>query len=292
MLMKTQHRNALGVEGGGMRGAFTCGVLDAFLEKSFNPFDLYVGVSSGSTNVANFLAGQKGRNIELYLDHSLRPEFIRYGRFFKGGDLLDMKWMWEVVERENPLDQQTLFANNPDFYMVLTHAKTGHAEYLRAGQDTLIDALRASSSIPVLTRQAVDILGEPYFDGGVADALPVKWAAKQNHVQNLLVLRTRPQNYFKASSKGDEFLAKYIVKKNQGFALSLKNRCTRYNEAVSFVRQSIQNRPAQRILEICPPNDKKLADRLCKDKNKLQYTYQIGLETGAQAIERWNSEIV
>ncbi len=289
--MTILHRNALVVEGGGMRGAFTCGVLDAFLENNFNPFDLYVGVSSGSTNVANYLAGQKGRNIDLYLDHSLRPEFIRYGRFFKGGDLLDMKWMWEVVERENPLDQQTLFAKNPDFYTVLTHAQTGCAEYLRADQDTLIDALRASSSIPVLIRQAVEIMGEPYFDGGVADALPVKWAAEQHNVQNLLVLRTRPQEYFKASSKGDEFLAKYVVKKNQGFASSLKNRCARYNEAVSFVRQSTQEKSPQRILEICPPNDKRLADRLCKDKVKLQYTYQVGLETGEKAMQRWNSEI-
>lgn len=288
----TFHRNALVVEGGGMRGAFTCGVLDAFLEKSFNPFDLYVGVSSGSTNIANFLADQKGRNIELYLDHSLRPEFIRYGRFFKGGDLLDMKWMWEVVEREYPLDQKALFAKKPDFYMVLTHARTGRAEYLRAGQDTLIDALRASSSIPVLTRKAVDIMGEPYFDGGVADALPVKWAAEQCNVQNLLLLRTRPHDYFKASSKGDEFLAKYVVKKHQGFASSLKNRCARYNEAVSFVRQSTQYPTPQRILEICPPNDKKLAGRLCKDKVKLQYTYQVGLEIGERAIECWNNEII
>lgn len=280
-------RNALVVEGGGMRGAFTCGVLDAFLQQNFNPFDLYVGVSSGSTNIANYLAGQIGRNIEIYLDHSLRPEFIRYGRFFTGGDLLDMKWMWDVVERENPLDQQALFAQNPDFYMVLTHARTGYAEYLRAGKDTIIDGLRASSSIPVLTRQAVEIMGEPYFDGGVADALPIKWAAQQDEVQNLLVIRTRPNNYFKASSKGDEFLAKHVLQKNHGFASSLKNRCARYNDAVDFLRHNQQ----QRILEVCPPADKKLAGRLCKDKRKLQYTYQVGLETGMHAIERWHSSI-
>ena len=285
--MTSRLRNALVVEGGGMRGAFTCGVLDAFLQQNFNPFDLYVGVSSGSTNIANYLAGQVGRNIEIYLDHSLRPEFIRYSRFFTGGDLLDMKWMWEVVERENPLDQQALFAQNPDFYMVLTHARTGYAEYLRAGKDTIMDGLRASSSIPVLTRQAVEIMGEPYFDGGVADALPVKWAAQQDEVQNLLVIRTRPNNYFKASSKGDKFLAKHVVQKNHGFASSLKNRCARYNEAVEFLRHNQQ----QRILEVCPPADKKLAGRLCKDKRKLQYTYQVGLDTGMQAIERWHSSI-
>lgn len=101
-------RNALVVEGGGMRGAFTSGVLDAFLQQRFNPFGLYVGVSSGSTNVANYLAGQQGRTLTFYIDHSLRPEFIDYKRFFKGGDLLDLKWMWEIGEQEHPLDQQRL----------------------------------------------------------------------------------------------------------------------------------------------------------------------------------------
>ncbi|MCX5469976.1 patatin-like phospholipase family protein [Acinetobacter nematophilus] len=276
-------RNALVVEGGGMRGAFTCGVLDAFLQQNFNPFDLFVGVSSGSTNLANYIAKQQGRNIELYLDHSLRPEFIRYGRFLKGGDLLDMQWMWEIVEKENPLDQNTLFAQNPDFYMVLTHARSGHAEYLRAGKDNIIDGLRASSSIPYLTRKAVEIFGEPYFDGGVADALPVQWAAQQQQVQNLLVIRTRTQSYFKASSKADQFFAKYLMNQHAGFSDSLKQRCQRYNATVDFMRQNNQ----QGILEVCPPDNKMLAGRLCKDKRKLQYTYHVGLDCGHKAIEDW-----
>lgn len=281
--MMTNLRNALVVEGGGMRGAFTCGVLDAFLQQNFNPFDLFVGVSSGSTNLGNYLAKQHGRNIELYLDHSLRPEFIRYGRFFKGGDLLDMQWMWDTVEKENPLDQNTLFAQNPDFYMVLTHARSGHAEYLRAGKDNIIDGLRASSSIPYLTRKAVDIFGEPYFDGGVADALPVQWAAQQSNIKNLLVIRTRTQSYFKASSKADQFFAKYLMNQYAGFSDSLKQRCQRYNATVDFMRQNNQ----QGILEVCPPDDKMLAGRLCKDKRKLQYTYEVGLDCGRKAIEDW-----
>ncbi|CEI53515.1 hypothetical protein [Acinetobacter bereziniae] len=281
--MMTNLRNALVVEGGGMRGAFTCGVLDAFLQQNFNPFDLFVGVSSGSTNLANYLAKQHGRNIELYLDHSLRPEFIRYGRFFKGGDLLDMQWMWDTVEKENPLDQNTLFAQNPDFYMVLTHARSGHAEYLRAGKDNIIDGLRASSSIPYLTRKAVEIFGEPYFDGGVADALPVQWAAQQSNIKNLLVIRTRTQSYFKASSKADQFFAKYLMNQYAGFSDSLKQRCQRYNATVDFMRQNNQ----QGILEVCPPDDKMLAGRLCKDKRKLQYTYEVGLDCGRKAIEDW-----
>jgi len=282
--MFKQHRQALVVEGGGMRGAFTGGVLDAFLEQQFNPFDLCVGVSSGSTNVANYLAAQQGRTLHIYLDHSLRSEFIHYGRFFKGGDLLDLKWMWNVVEQEYPLNQAQLFANSVEFYMVLTHAISGEATYIKASKDNILDGLRASSSIPVLTRQAVEICGEPYFDGGVADALPVHWAAKQDRVAKLMVIRTRPQNYYKSSRKGDQLLAKYFAKQQSGFSQSLLTRTQRYNDAVQFLQTS----SSQKLLEVCPPNLKNMASRLSKNKAKIRYSYDVGLEAGYQAIEDWH----
>ena len=281
--MLQQNRQALVVEGGGMRGAFTSGVLDAFLQQQFNPFDLCVGVSSGSTNLANYLAAQQGRTLQIYLDHSLRSEFIQYGRFFKGGDLLDLKWMWDVVEKEHPLNQSHLFANHPEFYMVLTHAISGEATYIKASKDNILEGLRASSSIPVLTRQAVEVFGEPYFDGGVADALPIHWAAQQNNVSKLMVLRTRPKSYFKASSKGDQFLAKYMFKQQRGFAQSLLVRTQRYNDSVEFVRSSSE----QKILEVCPPDLKNMAGRLSKNKAKIRYSYDVGIETGLKAIEQW-----
>ena len=282
--MLQHNRQALVVEGGGMRGAFTSGVLDAFLQHHFNPFDLCVGVSSGSTNVANYLAAQQGRTLSLYLDHSLRPEFIHYGRFIKGGDLIDLKWMWDIVEKEYPLDQTHLFANHPEFYMVLTHAISGNAAYIRASKDNILDGLRASSSIPVLTRQAVEVFGEPYFDGGVADALPVQWTAQQQNISKLMVLRTRPQNYYKANSKGDQFLAKYLFKQQRGFAQSLLNRIQRYNHSVEYLRALSE----PKILEICPPDLKNMAGRLCKNKAKIRYSYEVGIETGLKAMEDWS----
>ena len=282
--MFKQNRQALVVEGGGMRGAFTSGVLDAFLEQQFNPFDLCVGVSSGSTNVANYLAAQQGRTLHIYLDHSLRSEFIHYGRFFIGGDLLDLKWMWNVVEQEYPLNQAQLFANSAEFYMVLTHAISGEATYIKASKDNILDGLRASSSIPVLTRQAVEICGEPYFDGGVADALPVHWAAQQDHIAKLMVIRTRPQNYSKTSRKGDQLLAKYFAKQQYGFSQSLLTRTQRYNDAVQF----LQTPSSQKLLEVCPPNLKNMASRLSKNKAKIRYSYDVGLEAGYQAMEDWH----
>lgn len=94
------------------------------------------------------------------------------------------------------------------------------------------------------------------------------------------------ENYFKASSRGDQFLAKYAFKHHYGFANSLRNRCARYNASVEFVRSS---NPEQQILEVCPPPLKNMAGRLTTNPKKLRYSYEVGLETGLQAIENWNA---
>jgi len=187
--------------------------------------------------------------------------------------------MWDVVEQEYPLNQEQLFANRAEFYMVLTHAISGEATYIKACRKNILEGLRASSSIPVLTRQAVEIFGEPYFDGGVADALPVHWAANQDRVAKMMVVRTRPKNYYKASLKGDKLLSKYYAKQRQGFAQSLLTRTQRYNDAVQFLHTS----PTQKLLEICPPDLKNMASRLSKNKAKIRYSYDVG----HQAIEEW-----
>ena len=142
--------------------------------------------------------------------------------------------------------------------MVLTHAKTGHAEYLRAGKDNLLNALRASSSIPVLTRHPSILWVNPTLMAAL-QMLYRSLGGSAKWCQKLLVLRTRPKNYFKASSRGDQFLAKYAFKHHYGFANSLRNRCARYNASVEFVRSS---NPEQQILEVCPPPLKNMAGRL------------------------------
>lgn len=273
--------SGLVVEGGGMRAAFSTGIMDTFLTEQFNPFQLYVGVSSGSTTLASYLAQQKGRNLDIFLDQTLRPEFIQFKRFLKGGDLMDVKWMWQVLEQENPLDLATLFQQNPQFYIVLTHAHTGQAHYQRAQPETLLESLRASSSIPFITRQPVWVQQQPFFDGGVADALPVQWAAQHLQIDALMVIRTRSKYYAKEGKKADAVLSRFV--KHQGFAQSLKQRAERYNQSVQFLREQ----QPQKILEINPPEHKYMADRMCQDPKRLRYSYQAGIEAGYRAIQDW-----
>lgn len=129
-------QTALVVEGGGMRAAFSSGVTDAFLQADFNPFSLLVGVSSGASTIASYLSKQEGRNLAVLLDQSCRPEFIRWSRFIRGGDLMDIDWLWQVVQQENPLDCERMFAQQRDFRIVLSNALSGEPEYAVAQPDS------------------------------------------------------------------------------------------------------------------------------------------------------------
>ncbi|PIT64683.1 patatin family protein [Snodgrassella alvi] len=275
-------QTALVVEGGGMRAAFSSGVTDAFLQADFNPFSLLVGVSSGASTIASYLAGQEGRNLDILLDQSCRPEFISWSRFIRGGDLMDIDWLWQVVQQENPLDCERMFARQRDFRVVLSNAVSGEPEYAVAQPDSFLDVLRASSSIPFMIRKPVAIGGGFYFDGGVADALPVQWTLSQPGIGCVIVIRTRAHNYVKKGSLGDSLLARRLPV--SGFAQALRQRVKHYNTTLTWMRQPENCRY---IIEINPPDDGKMAGRLCRDAGRLRYSYAAGLECGRALLQQW-----
>ncbi|PIT18718.1 patatin-like phospholipase family protein [Snodgrassella alvi] len=275
-------QTALVVEGGGMRAAFSSGVTDAFLQAEFNPFTLLVGVSSGASTIASYLAGQEGRNLAVLLDQSCRPEFIRWSRFIRGGDLMDIDWLWRVVQQENPLDCERMFAQQRDFRIVLSNAVSGLPQYAVAQPESFLDVLRASSSIPFIIRKPVQIGSECYYDGGVADALPVQWALAQPNIGRVVVIRTRTYDYIKNGGLSDALLARHLPA--GGFAQALRQRVKHYNATLAWMRQPENCRY---IIEINPPNDSKMAGRLCRDAGRLRYSYAAGLECGRALLQRW-----
>ena len=275
-------QTALVVEGGGMRAAFSSGVTDAFLQADFNPFSLLVGVSSGASTIASYLSKQEGRNLAVLLDQSCRPEFIRWSRFIRGGDLMDIDWLWQVVQQENPLDCERMFARQRDFRVVLSNAVSGEPEYAVAQPDSFLDVLRASSSIPFMIRKPVAIGSEFYFDGGVADALPVQWALSRPNINRVVVIRTRAQNYVKKGALSDSLLARLLPA--GGFAQALRQRVKHYNATLAWMQQPENCRY---IIEIHPPDDGKMAGRLCRDAGRLRYSYAAGLECGRALLQQW-----
>ncbi|WP_051563801.1 patatin-like phospholipase family protein [Enterovibrio calviensis] len=282
--MNTVGERALVVEGGAMRGIFSCGVLDHFLAHGFSPFDSFWGVSAGASNLAAYLANMPGRNRKIYLDYSLRKEFIRPGKFALGGDLMDLDWMWNITLKELGIDKEVLRADPRPFFLGVTRQDTGQAEYLTPHIDMLVETMKASSALPVMYRHGVDLEGIRYVDGGVADAIPVAEAIRRG-VTKIMVLRSRPNSYRKSAPKFAS-LTKRLLKDYPSLIEPMLTRHLRYNAALTLI-----NNPPEgvTIIEVCPPENFSLK-RLSRNADSLEQAYGIGVVAGQEAIERWKQE--
>ncbi|MFH1153324.1 MAG: patatin family protein [Pseudomonadota bacterium] len=276
-------RTALIVEGGAMRGIFTTGVLDGFLEAGFNPFDLFIGVSSGAGNLAAYLAQMPRRNFRIYTDYSLRSEFISFRRFLRGGHLLDLDWLWSSTIREIRLDLKTIYTSGRPFLVCVTDAGTGRAEYKSTAEQNLEDVLKASSAIPVLYRGFPLVDGRPSTDGGISDPIPVARAIHMGACR-IMVLRSRPRDYHKKEG----VLQAALIWKLRRFPLlqeALRARVDTYNSTVSLIRRPP---PGVCIVEICPPPDFR-PGRLSRSPEHLIQGYHQGLAMAREAMGEWGA---
>ncbi len=274
---------ALIVEGGAMRGVFAAGVLDGFLAEGFNPFDLCLGVSAGAANLAAFLAEMPGRNLKVFTDYSLRPQFISLFRFLKCGHLMDLDWLWDITIKEVRLDLKTIMASGKEFIICLTDVNTGRAVYKRPGMDDLEEALKASSALPILYRGFPRIDNRACVDGGVADPIPIRQALKMG-AKKIMVIRSRPKSYFKNEKFSQKILSRQL-KNYPALAQAASHRVRRYNESIELIRKPPTG---VWIQEICPPENFK-PGRLGKDKKVLLEGYEQGKAAAGGIIREWNS---
>jgi predicted patatin/cPLA2 family phospholipase len=274
--------SALVVEGGALRGVFSTGLLDGFLKAQFNPFDFYIGVSSGASNLAAYLAGMIGRNYAIYSDYSLRPEFISFVRFLRGGHLMDLDWLWEITIREIRLDLPAIYRREKPFIVVMTDVQTGEALYKTTTAGNLEHSLKASSAMPLFYREHPRVDGKSMTDGGVADAIPVGKAIRLG-ARRIMVIRSRHRNYHKRHSIVDTIMH-WCVRRYPLLQEEMKKRIARYNESVELIRKPPDG---VSIVEVCPPENFRVS-RLSQDRLILREGYEMGRDLAEGAIERWN----
>lgn len=262
---------ALIVEGGALRGVFSAGVLDGFLREEFDPFDFYLGVSSGASNLAAFLARMPGRNARIYMDHSLRPAFMNPARFLRGGHLLDLDWLWEVTIREMRLDLKRIYGRGKPFFVVMTDVRTGRAVYRETGPGDLEAVLKASSALPFLYRGFPRIDGRAMADGGLTDAVPAAEAISRG-ARRLVVIRSRTRDYVKGGGLSQVLMA-WCLRGCPALARAVARRAERYNGSVSLLRNPP---PSVSVAEVNPPASFRVS-RLTRDRDLLQEGYQMGL---------------
>ena len=265
--------------GGGLRGIYAVGVLDYCMEHGIR-FDLGIGVSAGSANLASYAAGQIGRNYKFYTEYAFRRQYMGIGNFIFKHSFIDMDYVYGTLCRsdgEYPLDYSALRDNPMELYVVATDARTGQAKYF--GKEDIrqddYDIFKASSSIPFICKP-YEIQGVPYYDGALGDSVPIE-KAFQLGCDRVVVILTKPEQERRTPER-DEKVASHIRKKYPAAAEKLCQRAQLYNESVALSQEYAKQGKAL----IISPDNTCGVDTLKKDKSSLHRLYEKGYSDGAR----------
>lgn len=263
-------KTGLILEGGGMRGVFTAGVLDFFLDKKID-FDVCSAVSAGACHACSYLAKQRGRALSTAVDFLDDKDYCTVGSLLRTGDIFGADLIYRKVPLEiYPIDNETFKKNRTEFYSVITDCETGEARYYRIN-DLIedVDAVRASASLPFVSRM-VEIEGKKYLDGGLSDSIPIKFSEKMGCTRNVLVL-TRDKTYRKSPSKFTGY-SRLKYKKYPKLSDSIKNRYIVYNKTLDYIDRQEER---GRAFVIRPETDLNIG-RMEKNRDKLMEAYEKG----------------
>ncbi|MED5504703.1 MAG: patatin family protein [Pseudomonadota bacterium] len=264
---------AIVVEGGAMRGVFASGVLDAFLEQDYKPFDFAIGVSAGASNLIGYLTDYPHRSINVITKLATSKRFFDPTRFLKGGDLIDVKCLFEESNRLYPVDEAKLFEGIP-FLAATTNVNTGKADYYRVNRHNFHNAMEATTALPIAYKHTPCFSGGCYTDGGVADSIPVREAYRRG-ARDITVVLSHPLAYEKKPVK-TPWLMKKLFAEHPQMAEAMLHRSENYNESLDFIR----NPPKDTHIRVIAPPDEFSVQRLSMRQTVLLEGYEMGLEAG------------
>lgn len=272
-------KTGLVLEGGGVRGIYTAGVLDAFLEHRIE-FDGVIGVSAGAIHGCSFVSKQKGRSIRYYKKYMSDPRFMSVRSLLKTGDYVGGEFCYhEIPEKLDLYDFDAFRQSKTKFYAAATNIETGKAEYFHfRDMKEEVEMMRASASLPLASRP-VEFHGKKYLDGGCADSIPVEKFREMGYERNVVVL-TREPGYQKQPQKTGVMKVHY--RKYPEFIKALENRHIVYNNTLKIISQMEKR---GEVLVIQPQRALEIG-RLENDPDKTQEIYDQGYRDGLQAAER------
>lgn len=271
------------LEGGAMRGMYTVGVIDVFLENNIFVKDT-VGVSAGALFGVNYISEQKGRAIEYSLLRSKDPNYMGVLPFIREGNVIATKYSYEnILKHWHPFDDETFKKSEKNMYAVITNVRTGEPEYRKINSVfAQVNTLRASGSMPGVST-TVKVGNDEYLDGGISDSIPFRWMLSQGHDKVLVVL-TRDIEYRKSKTNPImlQMMSKYPAIKER-----MAHRHEEYNEAVEELKKLEADGTAMVIRPSEPINISKLE----KDPKKLKAVYDLGVKDAKEFIEK-NKDIL
>ena len=194
--MRKKEKIALVIEGGGFKSVFSAGVLDTFLINKFNPFEIYIGVSSGAMSLSYYITSQYKTYFSLSKEVSVNEKFLSYTHALSEQGYIDLKFLAKYAKQNNPLELQNMkeSTENKQFYIVGTNLDNGKAVYLEPNKQNIYRCLRATSSLPFFTKGLCKINGLDLMDGAWSDPIPAK-SATDFGANKIIVVRPYPLGY-------------------------------------------------------------------------------------------------
>lgn len=267
-------------EGGGMRGVFTVGVLESFMQADFLADEL-VGVSAGASNGVSYVSGQKGRGYRVNINYAGDNRYVSVRNYLRTRSVFGMDFIFgEIPEKLDLFDYEAFYNSPCQFYAGVTNIETGKAEFL--GKEDItpgLTALRASCSMPAFA-PIVEYKGKKYLDGGVAAPIPIQ-KALDDGCDKIIVILTRPRDYQKKAQQG-RAIYHSMYKKYPALVRAMDLRHMVYNHTL----QQLARLEEEGRAIVVAPRQPLQADRMGKDKEKLQHSYNEGVACGEEALTK------
>ena len=270
------------MEGGAMRGMFTCGVLDVFMQQKIE-FDGAAGISAGAAFGCNLKSRQIGRAIRYNKKYCRDPRFCSIQSLLKTGDMYGADFCYrELPDVLDPFDREAFRENPMEFYIGATNVETGKIVYHKCsdGGDKDIEWMRASASMPVVSRP-VRIGKYTLLDGGITDPVPYRYMEKKGYDRNVIIL-TQASGYRKKPSSA---IVRALLRDYPAVAEAMKKRHRVYNRQMEEIEK--RERSGKSIV-IRPPHPLGIS-RTEKDPEELERVYQEGRAAAMEQLDRIRS---
>ena len=279
-MLGNKGKNGLVLEGGALRGLFSAGVIDVWMENGI-VFDGLVGVSAGACFGCNYKSRQIGRVIRYNRRFAKDPRYCSWSSLFRTGDMFGADFCYdELPERLDLFDKEEFERNPMEFHLSVTDVHTGHPVYrkLDAVNKETYAWIRASASMPLVARP-VAVGGGLYLDGGLSDGIPIKYFESLGYSRNVVVT-TRPRGYRKLASWKHKLLRPFLWK-YPAVCKALETRHVWYNRTLEY----IDRRVAEGAALLIAPETPLPIPRVCHDPDQMQRVYDIGRAAGEKSLE-------
>lgn len=270
-------RVGLVLEGGAMRALFTAGVLDVFLDEQIK-IDGIVAVSAGVLFGVNFPSKQRGRSLRYNLKYLNDPRYMGWRSLLRTGNIVSKDFAFYTLPFTlDPFDWETFNHSGIDFYATVTNVRTGEAEYIKLDDmKAQMEVARATSAMPFVSKM-VELNGERYLDGGIADSIPLE-QCKALGFDKIIVVLTRPLEYRKTAT--NPWIFKAFYPNYPKLVERLSQRYLDYNRKVEEVIRASENGE----IFVIRPSQSLPVKRLEKDPAKLQAIYDLGIHDAQQSM--------